>query len=187
LPTLAAIALGSLVLLAGLIPCIAMSAASPTLGMLAMGFLAVGWNLLTVALLPTVLMKDGPIASRLMAGLRQSWRYKFRYFGRLLAQLLLLGLVTYFYWQTTTTTLTPGGTRTDKSVHWSYNVHASWVGGFDHEDHWYADAKADSKSEPVPVLAWLLGVEFLVLAVAMKWTVIEAIVGKDEPSADEQY
>jgi len=183
-PAVAVLALGTVVLLAGLAFCLALIAASLSLGMCAMGLFSVAWNFATTALLPIVLIRDGPIGSRIVAGLRESWRLKARLWRPLLTFLVLMGLVTFSYAHTRVTIPAAGGvTHTSESTNSSFQVHCFWVGGYENECYWYSDAMANSKARPVPVLTWWLGLQFLVLAVAMKWTVIQEIVNEQGPSS----
>jgi hypothetical protein len=178
-PALAVLALGTVVLLVGLAFCLALAAASLWLGLFAMGVWSVAWNLATAALLPTVLIRGGMIRSRIAAGLRASWRLKGRLWRPVLTLLVLMGLATVFYVHTKTTVPGAGGvTQTSETTNSSFHVHCFWVGGFDNECYWYPDVMADSKAPPVPVLTWCLGLQFLVLAVAMKWTVIQEILNE---------
>jgi hypothetical protein len=178
-PCLATIALGNLVILAVMIPCLALVAVSVPSSLIAIGASAVAWNVVTTAVLPIAVLRDGPITTRVKEGFRASWRLKSRWWPRLFAQLLLMGLATFSYERSRTTTPLPGGERVTESVNWSYQVHSFWVGGYENNDHWYADAVANAKATTVPVLTWILGVLFLVLAVAMKWTIIQTICGEE--------
>jgi len=183
-PALVVFALGTVVLLAGLAFCLALTAALLSLGMFAMGLFSVVWNLATTALLPTVLIRDGPIGNRIVAGLRQSWRLKARLWRPLLTLLVLMGLVTFSYSYTRVTIPAAGGvTRTTESSNSSLQVHCFWVGGYENQCNWYPDVMANAKAPPVPVLTWWLGLQFLVLAVAMKWTVIQEILNEQGPSS----
>jgi hypothetical protein len=182
-PVVAVLALGTVVLLVGLAFCLALTAASLSLGMFAMGLFSLAWNLATTALLPIVLIQDGPIRNRIVAGLRKSWRLKARLWRPLLTLLVLMGLVTFSYSYTRVTIPAAGGvTHTTESSNWSLQVHCFWVGGYENECYWYSDAMANSKAPPVPVLTWWLGLQFLVLAVAMKWTVIQEVLN-EQPSS----
>jgi hypothetical protein len=183
LPCLATIALGNLVILAVMIPYVALLAVSEPpelIAIIALGSLTVAWNVVTTAVLPIAVSRDGPITTRMKEGFRESWRLKSRLWPRLFAQLLLMGLATFSYERSRTTTTLPGGiTSVTESGNSSCQVHAIWVGGYENNDHWYDDAVANAKATPVPVLTWILNVLFLVLAVAMKWTMIRTICGKD--------
>jgi hypothetical protein len=159
--------------------CIPLGYLGVLVGWVAMVAIGLGWNLATAALLPTVLLHSGPIRSRLRQGIRLSVQ-KGGWQLRLIAQILLMGLVTYFM------------NTTDTTPDWRLNVHPDWLGGYHHEGYWYVDAIQYARQRPFPLFQWILEVEFLVLAVGLKWLIIGRLVAKpgvevtmagDRPSA----
>jgi len=181
LRALGALAVGVIVLLVCLVPILAVGLVTFLLALPAMAALGILWNLVTAALLPVTLFRPGPISAALRDGLRHSWELKGRWWRQLLAQLLLLGLVTVLavsFTATSTRTDPSGRTRqvnrqTKSNVKW--NVNAFWVGGYEYQCRWYSKYAEAIEAEPVPIISQLLMLLFLVLAVAMKMTVIREL------------
>jgi hypothetical protein len=177
LRTLVLEAIGLLVLLGLLGVTLALARAKIMVGSISIGVLAVIWNFLTAPLLPMGLDGTRSIAETLartpfvaLAGLRR-WGLP------VLAQMLLLGLLTYTSVSltevTNTTERTAGGsTTTNRSVTRSENtrwsVNARWTGGYEDETAWDAAIIQACRIQPVAVVSTLLGLLFGVLAIGVK-------------------
>ena len=186
LRSLAALSLGVGVLLLALIPILAIGAVMFVVAIPLILTLGVVWNLATAALLPITLFKSAPLAESLKYGLHLSWRWKGRWWRLLFAQLLLLGLFVLLRINYTTSSTEygpgPGQGRTTvntvSSVKWQTN--AFWVGGYEHGCRWYTKY-AEALSVPtVPLISQLLALILLVVAGAMKMTVIRELVEDSE-------
>jgi hypothetical protein len=176
-PSFAALGLGVGVIVVATAACLGLMAVAMPVGLVAMSALGIGWNLATAALVPTVLMHQGSIVSRLRAGIRQSFR-KGGWEFRLFVQIFLMGLVTYFSATNTTQSGQGGISTVNTSYHWSVNVNPTWLGGYESQGHLYSDAVKFDQGEPFPLFTWILGVEFLVLTVGLKWLIIGRLVAK---------
>jgi len=177
-----ALAVGMGVLLLGLIPILAIGAVLFVVAIPAMGVFGVVWNLATAALLPVTLFSSRPLGASLAGGLRVSWDMKGRWWRGLLAQLLLLGLIIVLRVHFTRSAAElqgmgrgQMGMHTQTSVKW--HVNAFWVGGFEHSCRWYTKYAEALETSPVPLVGEGLGLVFLVLAVAMKLTVLGELSG----------
>jgi hypothetical protein len=126
------------------------------------------WNVLTFALLPWIIQSPEPFAAAIKSGIRQSWRQKWRWSPLAILQLLLLGAMTYYSYSGY------------GSSSWSFNVHNPWVGGYECRTNWYVDHQEWLKLPSSPFAETLLMLAFLVLAVAVKISVIKTLLAKPE-------
>ncbi|MCZ6795336.1 MAG: hypothetical protein O7J95_17155, partial [Planctomycetota bacterium] len=134
---------------------------------LVIGVIGVGsllWNLATAALLPVALDRRLRFGAALREGIRRSWAYKGRWWKPLLAQLALLGLVTFV------TVSYRDASGSHQTTNWGVN--AFWVGGYENECRWYGKLMEALKTSPVALISTLLGIVFGVLAIAVKLTVV---------------
>jgi hypothetical protein len=186
LRSLAALSLGVGVLLLALIPILAIGAVMFVVAIPLILVLGIVWNLATAALLPTTLFKSAPLAESLKSGLHLSWRWKGRWWRGLFAQLLLLGLFVLLrvHYTTSSTEYGPGPgqgrttVNTVSSVKWHTN--AFWVGGYEHGCRWYTKYAEALNAPTVPLISQVLALILLVVADAMKMTVIRELVEDSE-------
>ncbi len=132
---------------------------------------AVFWNLATFAILPWVMHSPEGFAIAVKTGIRESWRRKWRWSPLIVAQLLMLGAMTYYSY------------RRGGSSSWSFNVHNPWVGGYECRTNWYADHQAWAKVPESPFAVAVLKLAFLALAVAVKVSVLTDLLAKPESTS----
>jgi hypothetical protein len=187
LRTLAAMALGTVVLVATLAIVLGVFSfqGSPSevvpLAVIFLGLPAVAWNFATAALLPVVLHGRERIVPALKRGLAVSWRHKRTWWAVLLAHLLLLGLIVYvdvsFDAEEVVRERKPGGgqSATTKSRHVAqhhWGVHAFWTGAYEADTRWYTVHMEVLETPPNPFFRKLFWILFSVLAVVVKLTII---------------
>jgi hypothetical protein len=112
------------------------------------------WNLATAALLLVALDDRLSFWNALVTGMKASWAAKGRWWLLIVAQMLLLGYVTYLH-------------------DWKMNL--VWTGGYENESHWYEDTMDALKAPKVDVIATAMELMFGVLAIAVKLSVAERL------------
>jgi len=129
------------------------------------------WNVATFAVLPWVMQSPERFATAVKSGTRQSWRRKWRWSPLVVAQLLMLGAMTYY------------SSSRHGSSSWSFNVHNPWIGGYECTTNWYADHQAWIKAPESPFALALQMLAFLTLAVAVKVSVLADLLTKPATAA----
>ncbi len=127
-----------------------------------LGFVTFLWNVATFALVPWVLLSPEPFTVAVASGFRQARSNKLLFSRLVVLQLALLGFWTYF----------------STWGNWSYHVHSFWIGGYECDNHWYTDHQAWQTRPPSPFVMVILEGLFLILAVAVKTTVVERLLAK---------
>ena len=167
-PTFVALAVAivtPLVLVALAAPLVAEATAVVALGLL---LVTVLWNYLTAALLLHVTRAPGPVLAGLREGLAVSWRGKGRWLVPVMAQMLLLGLVTYF-----AVSYQRDGQFTENS---RWNVSVQGTGGFEASSQWYDEYCIALSVEEVPLLALLLVIAGTVVAIGVKRRIRDELI-----------
>lgn len=183
LRTLAAMALGLVVLLGllALVLALLASGGGGTQAMTLIAILAILWNFATAALLPTVLHSPEPLGKALKRGIALSWRHLHRWWLVVLAHLLLLGLVTYvdvtYHPEAgVRETKTDGAvtvTRRSRTVaRQNLGVQAFWTGAYEARTRWYEAYMAALEVPTHPLVDRVLWILFSVLAILVKLTII---------------
>jgi len=165
-----------------MVPAVALAAAALPVGLFAIGALSLAWNLATAALLTVVVASREPLARALAEGFRASWSGKRRWWYVVVAQMLLLGWVTFLSVSFTTST-GPGSFTTKSSTNWSVN--GFWTGGYEDSCRWYGTAAAIYETQTLPPVATLQGLAFAVLAVAVKLRVVRDLRPTAAPDRKE--
>jgi hypothetical protein len=161
--------IGWCILFAMVIPAVFIASGAMPLGLLLIGVGSLLWNLATAALLPVVVSSRTSLGTALAEGFRASWNEKRRWWNVVVAQMVLLGWVTFLS-ATVTTSKAPGNFATTEKTNWSVN--AFWTGGYEDETRWYgkvADVYETQKLQPVSTL---LGIAFAILAIAIKARIV---------------
>ena len=171
---LAAEFVGWAVFFAGLAVAVAIGTNSVELAMLLIGVGGLVWNLATAALLPVAVAEEGSLGQALRAGLRVSWAGKRRWWRLVVAQMVLLGCVTYIA-VSFTHSPRPGVFQTQSRSTW--HVHGFWAGGYPDACHWHTDLMQTVEAEPLPLVTTLLGLIFAVLAIAIKLRITADVYG----------
>ena len=139
--------------------------------------LLLGLNFSTAALLPVALDESLRFSEALSRGIRISLSGMKQWALPVLAQLVLLGAVTYV-----SVSYSDGSGRHHSST--NVGVHGFWIGGYENECRWYGafmDAYGVAK---VGVVVTALNLIFGVLAIAVKLTVVERLEALSAPRAD---
>ena len=190
LRSLAVLSIGVGVLLIALIPILSIGSVLFIAVIPLLGMLSLVWNLATAALLPATLFRSAPLGESLKFGFYFSWHWKGRWWRGMLAQLLLLGLfvVLRVHFTKSLSEYGPGPgqgrttVNTVSSVKWQVN--AFWIGGYEHRCRWYTKYAEALEVPTVPLISQVLALLFLLVAVAMKMTVIQELVEVSESSKD---
>jgi hypothetical protein len=157
--------IGWAVLFAGVALGIALAAAGGfALAVVVIGAWGLVWNLATAALLLVALDGRLGFGEALGRGIRVSWAGVGRWWQAVVAQLLLLGFVTFLAVSYTETT--PGGYTTHNSTNWSVN--GFWVGGYENGCRWYAKLMEALAAPTWAPVASALGLLFGALALVIK-------------------
>jgi hypothetical protein len=185
LRTFVVLAIGLGVLLVSMLPAMALLGSKTILvGLLAMGLIGIVWNLVTVALLPVVILSPSSLLVAIREGFHHSWHLKGQWWKQLMAHLVLLGLLVFLRVHFTTTVQTTDVVKSvaqvplQTIVRTNVHVNAFWVGGYENKCRWYSKYALAIDTKQVPMITKMLSLLFLVVAVAMKWTVIHRLVSK---------
>ena len=133
----------------------------------------VAWNFVTAAVLPVALLTEGGFLSVLRAGVIASLANLRRWWGLLLAQMLLLGLVFVGY--------ASFRTGNSHSTNWNWSVNTFWTGGYHDTCHLYPKLTDTYKTQPVPLVSALLVMLFGAMAVAVKIALVQRLLPAAEP------
>ncbi|MEO2013319.1 MAG: hypothetical protein ABGZ53_03010 [Fuerstiella sp.] len=184
--TFGVLAIGVGVLLASLVPAMAIGSTALVFGLLAMGGIGIVWNLCTVALLPVAISSRLHWLQAIRKGIMLSWALKARWWKQLRAHLVLLGLVVFLRVHFTTTVALPNANVTHQTkTNVNCQVNAFWVGGYENRCRWNTKYAAALETKQVPIITKVLSLLFLVMAVAMKLTVIRELDHKAKSLADK--
>jgi len=157
------------VLFAMLVVAIALGTTSTAFAFVLIGILSLLWNLATAALLPFALQEGRSLGIGLREGISISWWNMRRWWLPLITQMVLLGWVTFIYASYSIVQPTSVATRTvTKHTKTNWSVNAFWTGGYENECRWYAKLMETVEVEPVQLIDSLLGILFLILAIARK-------------------
>lgn len=177
---LGAEAIGWCVLFGGLTLAITMGAVALPLTLLLIGALSLLWNLLTAALLPVVVAERGAFVETVCKGLRVSWERKGGWWLPIVLQMVLLGWVTLLY-VSYTASPQPGSYRTNTKS--DVSVNGFWTGGYENACRWHTKMMKLVETEPLPLIEFLLGVLFAILAIVVKLRITAELYGPDIATA----
>jgi hypothetical protein len=170
---------GWVVLLAGAAVALALAPVSLVVTVLVMAAWALFWNLATAALLPNGLDGGVNFWGALAGGIRVSWGGQRRWRLAVVAQLLLLGLATFY--SLSYSEARPGSSTTYSRTNWSVNPF--WTGGYEDGCRWYGKLMETLEVPPVPLVVTALALVFGVLAVAVKLHVAAALAAPAAPAS----
>jgi hypothetical protein len=155
------------------------SMASITVALILLGVTSLTWNLLTAAVLPIVLADSRPFWTAVKDGLRISWTGMRQWAPLVIAQMVLLGWITFIHVSYTT-----NKTEDDGSVHRStttqttktdWGVNSFWTGGYADECKWHASLMKSLESKPLALVDRLLTLLFAVLSIAVKIKIVSGL------------
>jgi hypothetical protein len=151
-------------LFAGVAVAIALGPVALALAVVVIGAWSLAWNLATAALLPAALDGRLSFGQALARGVRLSLAGAGRWWPAVVAQLLLLGLVTFI--AVSYTESRPGGYTTQSRTNWGVN--GFWTGGYESGCRWYDKLMEALDAPKLAPVSTALGLVFGVLAIAVK-------------------
>jgi hypothetical protein len=157
-------------------------------GQLTLAWMAIGaipalvWNLATTALLPVALDDRLSFREALVTGIKVSWQAKGRWWMLIVAQMLLMGWVTYLDVSYDEYASVSGEYRlTGQYTNTQSHVHPFWTGGYADGSYWYEDMMDALNAPPADVITTAMALVFGVLAIAVKLTVAERLWPRRDP------
>ena len=162
---------------------IPLAAGALPLALLAIGGGCVLWNLATAALLPVALDGRLRFGEALGHGIRVSWRGKARWWPAVVAQLLLLGLVTFVSVSHGGPGDKPGSYTRQQKTSWAVN--AFWTGGYENECRWYGKLMEALEAPKLKWVSTALGLTFGVLAIVVKIHIVGRLMEPSPPLPGE--
>jgi hypothetical protein len=135
----------------------------PLAAPIAAGLALVCWNLMTAALLPLALNPNLPYLKAVASGFEMGLVGLLRWLLPLLAQMALLGLVT---WVTVSRSSLP---PSDPSWH----IHVLWTGGYESVNHWVVDITQAMGAPIPPLFQTAFALLFGAFAIGIKLILVE--------------
>ena len=149
------------------------------LALIVIAIFSLVWNLATAALLLVMVSTRTPFGATLREGMRVSWDGKSRWWPAVVAQMVLLGWITFFF-VSYTSNPRPGSFSTQNKS--DFSVNAFWTGGYEDECRWHTKLMAAVDAKPLPLVEFLLGVVYAVLAIAVKLQIAAGIYQQPPPA-----
>lgn len=145
---------------------------SMTLALVLLGITSLVWNLLTAAVLLVVIESTGPLLPAVKHGLTVSRDGMRKWAPLVIAQMLLLGWITFIHvsyttYKTESTGLETRSTTSNK-IKTDWGVNSFWTGGYADECKWYESVMKSLESTSLGLLTRLLTLLFAVLAIVVK-------------------
>jgi hypothetical protein len=172
--------IGWAVMFAGLAVALMIAPVSFVLALPLIGIGALVWNLATAALLPVALDAQLGFWEALCKGIAVSWANKGRWWKPIVAQMALLGWLTFVIVSYSETT--PRGFSRQEKTNWAVN--AFWTGAYENDCRWYGDLMKALNAPKVTVIATALSLVFGVMAIAVKLT-IAGELARAQPKENE--
>jgi len=144
----------------------------PALGYFAlvpMFVFAVAWNFATAAVLPVAWPGEAGFWASFQAGVSVSRAHLRQWWGLLLAQMLLLGLVIFYY----------HGSGGHGNV--TGSVNAFWTGGYEDDCRWYGKLAEALHTSKLPFVETLLSLLFGAFAMAIKIAIVQRLQPEAPP------
>ena len=160
------------VLFAGLACAIALAPLALPLALLFMGSGSLLWNLATAALLPVALDERLRFWEAFRFGVIASWRNVWRWWPVVVAQMLLLGWITFF--AISYTDSKPGSSSTQSKT--DFSVNGFWTGGYESDCRWHGKLMQVVEAPPLAFVSTMLTLVFGMVAVAIKLRISEDVV-----------
>jgi hypothetical protein len=171
---------GWLILLLGIAAAIALAPVATVLVvLLTAGVWNVVWNLATAALLPVGVLKQVNFLKAVFLAIAIGRQGLGRWGPVVVAQLLLLGVVTFYNISYTETQ----GNFTTTKRNLSWDVNGLWSGGFENQCRWYDKLTEITNAPKVALLSTLLGLLFGVLAIVVKLHIVTRLPEGMVPAA----
>jgi hypothetical protein len=179
---------------------LALSTASVSLALILIAVASLVLNLATVAVLPIAIADSRPLDQAIRHGLKVSRANMHKWAPLVIAQMLLLGWITFIHVSYTTRETTsdkqthlnsaldleradsvPEYTdtvTTSQTVHTQTNwgVNGFWIGGYADNCKWYGSLMEALKAKPIQWIESLLTMLFAVLAIAIKIRIVSDVL-----------
>lgn len=150
---------------------LSLMAAGLPLALFLAGVASLLWNLATAALLPVALNDRLSFREALSRGIQASWAGKSRWWPAVVAQLLLLGWLTFISVSYTI------GPRYHAYQNTDWSVNGFWIGGYADESRWYGKLMEALDAPKVPLISTLLEMVLGLLAIAVKVHIADRLNG----------
>lgn len=154
---------------------LAVGAMSLTFALVLLGVTSLSWNLLTAAILPVALADTRPFWPALRHGLSVSRSGMRKWAALVIAQMVLLGWITFIHvsytYETNRSGSEYGSTKTEKT-NTNWGVNSFWTGGYADNCKWHESLMKSLESEPLGLIDRLLTLSFAILAIAIKIKII---------------
>jgi hypothetical protein len=174
------------VLLAVSAVALAVGAMSLTFALVLLGVTSLSWNLLTAAVLPVALADTRSFWPALRHGLSVSRSGMRKWAGLVIAQMVLLGWITFIHVSYTTYETDRSGSEYSSSktekTNTNWGVNSFWTGGYADNCKWHESLMKSLESEPLGLIERLLTLSFAVLAIAIKIKIISDLYPPAAPS-----
>ena len=148
------------------------------LALIVLAIFTLVWNLATAVLLLVMASTRTPFGPTLREGMRVSWEGKSRWWPAVLAKMVLLGWITVFF-VSYTSNPRPGSFSTQNKS--DFSINAFWAGGYEDECHWHTKLMAAVEAKPLPLVEFLLGILYAVLAIVVKLQIAAAMYQPPQP------
>jgi hypothetical protein len=138
-------------------------------GLVPMFVFAVAWNLATAAVLPVAWPGEAGFWASFRSGVSASRAHLRQWWGLLLAQMLPLGLVIFYYH------------RSGGHGNVTGSVNAFWTGGYEDDCRWYGKLAEALHIPTLPFVKTLLSLLFGSFAVAIKIAIVQRLQPETPP------
>jgi hypothetical protein len=156
------------VMLAASAGALIIGAVSMPLAVFLLGVASLLWNLATAAVLPVALLDPQPFRRALRRGLAISRAGVRKWAPLVIAQMLLLGWITFIH----VSYATHGASSRTERTQTNWGVNGFWVGGYADSCKWHGSLMKALEAEPLEVVDILLTVLFAILAIAIKLKIV---------------
>jgi hypothetical protein len=173
--------IGWCTLFAVLIPAITLGAVILPLTLLLIAAFSLFWNLLSAGLLLVVMTERESFVDAVRSGLRIGWTRMGRWWFPVVIQMVLLGWLTVIYVSYTSNPQPGSYTTNTKS---DVSINAFWTGGYENSSRWHTKLMAAVETEPLPLVEFLLGGVFGILAIVIKLRIATDLYGPPMAATD---
>lgn len=155
---------------------LSMNPVSHLFALILFGVASLYWNLRTAAVLPVALADPQPFWPALRHGFEVSRSGMRKWAPLVVAQMVLLGWITFVHVSYTTQETKRAGSdyssTTTGKTNTNWGVNAIWTGGYTDNCKWHESLMKALESEPLGLVERLLTLLFAVLAIAIKVKII---------------
>ena len=140
---------------------------------------AIAWNFATAAVLPVAWQTGTGFWRTFRTGMSVSLANLRKWWVLLLAQMLLLGLFTYFHlsWSER------NGNQTTTHTDVTWNVNTFWIGGYESTCRWYEKQAEIYKTSTMPFIETSLALILGMMAIAIKIAIVQRMQPEPQPVA----